>query len=115
MSAAAIVGGRVSVRATTSDRMPIVGPVPDFAAFETLYSALGQRERKHPNTHMPYVDGLYVSVGHGSHGLSNAPLCGEYLASIIANEMLPLQSKVLECIHPGRFFLRELKRRDYSR
>ena len=115
VNADAIAGGRVSVRATTGDRMPIVGPVPNFAAFETLYSTLGQRERKHPNTHMPYVDGLYVSVGHGSHGLSNAPLCGEYLASIIANEMLPLQSKVLECIHPGRFFLRELKRRDYSR
>ncbi len=115
IDADAITGGRVSVRATTGDRMPIVGPVPDFAAFEIQYSALGQRERKHPNTHMPYVNGLYVSVGHGSHGLSNAPLCGEYLASIIANELLPLQSKALECIHPGRFFLRELKRRDYSR
>ena len=109
-----IVGGRVSVRATTGDRMPIVGPVPDFAKFEKHYSALSQRERKHPSTHLPYVQGLYVSVGHGSHGLSNAPLCGEYLASIIADELLPLQSKVLECVHPGRFFLRELRRRDYS-
>jgi len=115
VAAEAIEGGRVSVRATTGDRMPIVGPVPDFARFEALYSILGQRERKHPNMHMPYVEGLYVSVGHGSHGLSNAPLCGEYLASIIVNELLPLQSKVLECLHPGRFFLRELRRRDYSR
>jgi len=115
IAAEAITGGRVSVRATTGDRMPIVGPVPDFAELEARYSALGQRERKHPDSHMPYVDGLYVSVGHGSHGLSNAPLCGEYLASIIANELLPIQSEVLECIHPGRFFLRELRRRDYSR
>ena len=111
---ATIEGGRVSVRATTRDRMPIAGPVPDFAKFEAHYSTLGQRDRKHPNTHMPYLDGLYVSVGHGSHGLSNAPLCGEYLASIIANEMLPIQNKVIECVHPGRFFLRELRRRDYS-
>jgi tRNA 5-methylaminomethyl-2-thiouridine biosynthesis bifunctional protein len=115
IAAEAIEGGRVSVRATTGDRMPIVGPVPDFTELEAHYSALGQRERKHPDTHMPYVKGLYVSVGHGSHGLSNAPLCGEYLASIIANEMLPLQGDVLECIHPGRFFLRELKRRSFSR
>lgn len=114
IAADAIEGGRVSVRATTSDRMPIVGPVPDFAQFETHYSALGQRERKHPDRQMPYVNGLYVSVGHGSHGLSNAPLCGEYLASIIANELLPVQSKVIECVHPGRFFLRELRRRDYA-
>lgn len=110
----AIAGGRVSVRATTGDRMPIVGPVPDFAKFEAHYCALGQRERNRPNTHMPYADGLYVSVGHGSHGLSNAPLCGEYLASIIANEMLPLPSEVLESVHPGRFFLRKLKRQDFS-
>lgn len=114
ITADAIVGGRVSVRATTSDRMPIVGPVPDFARFEAHYRKLGQRERKKADTHMPYLDGLYVSVGHGSHGLSNAPLCGEYLASIIANEILPLQSKVLECVHPGRFYLRKLKRHDYS-
>lgn len=114
IAAEAIEGGRVSVRATTGDRMPIVGPVPNFTEFEASYSKLGQRSRKHPDTNMPYLNGLYVSVGHGSHGLSNAPLCGEYLASIIANEMLPLQNKVLECVHPGRFFLREIRRRDYS-
>ncbi len=110
----AIEGGRVSIRATTTDRMPIVGPVPDFAAFEALYTSLGQRDRKHPHRGMPNQAGLFVSVGHGSHGLSNAPLCGEYIASLIAQEALPLQRKAAECIHPGRFFLRQLRRRDYK-
>lgn len=114
IAAEAIQGGRVSIRATTSDRMPIVGPVPDFEAFEACYSTLGQRDRKHPNRQLPYQDGLFVSVGHGSHGLSNAPLSAEYLASVIANEALPLQRKVQESIHPGRFFLRDLRRRNYA-
>lgn len=106
----AIAGGRVSIRATTADRMPIVGPVPDFAAFAEQYQELGQRQRQRPDKCAPYLAGLYISVGHGSHGLSNAPLAGEYLASLIAKETLPIQGAVVASIHPARFTMRALKR-----
>lgn len=108
----AVSGGRVSVRGTTRDRMPLVGPVPDLAQFTALYSSLGQTARKHPQVDMPYLAGLYVSIGHGSHGLGNAPLAGEYLASVMCNETLPLQHDVIAALHPARFLLRELRRRD---
>ncbi|MCP5357490.1 MAG: bifunctional tRNA (5-methylaminomethyl-2-thiouridine)(34)-methyltransferase MnmD/FAD-dependent 5-carboxymethylaminomethyl-2-thiouridine(34) oxidoreductase MnmC [Pseudomonadales bacterium] len=109
-----IVDGRVSVRATTRDRMPIVGEVPDFSAFEQLYTRLNQSTRKNPDTPLPVVEGLYVSIGHGSHGLGNAPLAAEYLASLICGEALPLQQELVEVIHPARFLLRELRRRGHA-
>ncbi len=110
----AIRGGRVSIRATSTDRMPMVGPVPDFSEFETLFRSLGQRDRKNPNRTVPTIKGLYLSVSHGSHGLCNTPLSGEYIASLIANELLPIQSAIIKSIHPARFALRTLKRSDFS-
>ncbi len=110
----AIIGGRVSIRATSTDRMPMVGAVPDFARLQTLYEGLGQTLRKNPNRCVPMLDGLYVSVSHGSHGLCNTPLAGEYLASLIANELLPVQSAVSKSLHPARFALRALKRQGFA-
>jgi len=108
-------GGRVSVRAGTGDRMPIVGPVPDFADFENTWLSLLHRERRSPAAPAALLPGLYVSVGHGSHGVSNAPLAGEYLADLITNGMLPLQDSVAQCLHPGRFLLRDLRKRQSRR
>ena len=110
LQAAAITGGRVSVRASTGDRMPMAGPAPDFAALASLYARLGQRDRQTPGQHPPTFPGLYVSVGHGSHGVSNCPLLGEYVASLIANEVSPLQQSLSDCLHPARFMMRELRR-----
>ena len=55
--------GRVGWRATTQDRVPLVGKL---------------------------ADGLYASLGHGARGVTCAPLCAEFLAAMICNEPLPL-------------------------
>jgi len=111
---ASIEGGRASVRATSTDRMPMVGPVPDFAQLQTLYQGSGQDKRKNPGRSVPVQEGLYLSVSHGSHGLCNAPLAGEYIASLIANELLPIQSSVVTALHPARFAMRTLKRQGFA-
>ncbi len=110
LSTAAISGGRVSVRASTGDRMPIAGPVPDLAALTDYYPTLKQWERQAPTRLPACLPGLYISVGHGSHGATNCPLVGEHLASLIDNEVSPLQKSLLDCLHPARFLLRELRR-----
>ncbi|MES3008161.1 MAG: bifunctional tRNA (5-methylaminomethyl-2-thiouridine)(34)-methyltransferase MnmD/FAD-dependent 5-carboxymethylaminomethyl-2-thiouridine(34) oxidoreductase MnmC [Pseudomonadota bacterium] len=110
LSVEALNGGRVSVRASTGDRMPIAGPVPDFAALAALYPTLKQWERQAPTQLPPCLPGLYINVGHGSHGVTNCPLIGEYLASLIGNEVSPLQQPLSDCLHPARFLLRELRR-----
>lgn len=71
-----IVGSRASVRANTPDRLPLVGRLND-------------RE--------------YVSAGHGSHGITAAPLA----ASVIVAQMLglpnPLPRDVLQAVAGDRF------------
>ena len=67
---------RVSVRAATPDRLPLVGQLgPD----------------------------LYASLGHGSRGLTCAPLCGELLASQVCGEPLPLPRDLVARLAPLRF------------
>jgi tRNA 5-methylaminomethyl-2-thiouridine biosynthesis bifunctional protein len=68
---------RKAVRATTPDRLPVVG-------------ALDQ-----PN--------LYALTGLGSRGFCVAPLLGEHLAACILNQPSPLQSTAANRFAPGRF------------
>src|SRR5690606_3115332 len=58
--AAGVAGGRVSVRAGTGDRMPMVGPLRDFDDFERSYLALQHRERRSPPAPAPLLPGLFV-------------------------------------------------------
>ena len=56
------VNGRVGLRATTADRMPMVGAVPDQAFYQSVYSDLhkGKPEYQYPQAR--YLPGLYVNV-----------------------------------------------------
>jgi len=67
---------RVSLRAATPDRLPLVGAL---------------------------APGLYASLGHGSRGLTCAPLCGELLASMVCGEPLPLPEGLVRRLDPLRF------------
>ncbi len=67
--------GRVGWRATTQDRVPLVGKV---------------------------ADGLYASLGHGARGITCAPLCAEFLAAMICDEPLPLGRDWVQRLDPLR-------------
>jgi tRNA 5-methylaminomethyl-2-thiouridine biosynthesis bifunctional protein len=68
--------GRVAWRATTQDRLPLVGQI---------------------------AEGLYVSVGHGSRGIACAPLCAELLVAELCGETLPMAPEWLKRLDPLRF------------
>ena len=63
------LGGRASVRASLPGAMPLVG--------ESL-------------------PGLYVSLGHGTHGLVTAGLSGELIAASVFRQLLPLPRTVVD-------------------
>lgn len=86
------LAGRYGVRATTPDRLPLVGPV----------TAEVQPIRQLP--------GLYINTGHGSRGFVQAPLCAELIAALVSGGSLPLESTVMAALHPARFAVRALKR-----
>jgi len=68
--------GRVSFRAVTPDRLPVVGKI---------------------------AEGVYGAFAYGSRGLVWAALAAEIIAAELEGEPLPLEGKLLDALHPQRF------------
>lgn len=102
--------GRVGFRCATPDYLPIVGPVPQPAAFVEAYAALRSNARAAVTAPGRYWPGLYVNVGHGSRGLCYTPLSAELLAGLINAEYPPLAPPLQRALHPARFIIRDLIR-----
>lgn len=77
--------GRVSVRATTPDRLPLAG-------------AAG-------------LEGLWRIGGLGARGFTVAPLCAEIVASALMGEPAPVEARVAAALDPMRFVRRALRSR----
>jgi tRNA 5-methylaminomethyl-2-thiouridine biosynthesis bifunctional protein len=73
--ASQLSSGRVAWRATTQDRLPLVGKL---------------------------APGLYATLGHGARGMTTAPLCAEFLAAMICDEPLPMGRDWVERLDPTR-------------
>jgi tRNA 5-methylaminomethyl-2-thiouridine biosynthesis bifunctional protein len=104
----AALAGRVGYRASTPDRLPVAGPVPDIDAFRVAYAGLQRNARLPVDRIGPYREGLYVSAGHGSRGLTSAPLCAEAIAAAIAGEPSPLPRRLQRALSPARFLVRRI-------
>lgn len=107
---AQVLLGRVSFRASVIDRRPVIGAVPDVAAFYEDYSDLHHgRKKQYPVG--KYQGGLYIASGFGSRGLTSCPIGGELLAAMINNELLPLPNFIVNSLNPARFIIKKLKAR----
>jgi tRNA 5-methylaminomethyl-2-thiouridine biosynthesis bifunctional protein len=98
-----IKDGRVSFRCTSFDYFPLVGKLLDNA----LLKAKPPRPSAKPES-LPWVNGLYINVAHGSRGFTSAPYCAELLARMICNEPLSMNIKLASLLNPNRFILRKL-------
>ncbi len=104
--------GRAAYRCTTLDHLPIVGPMPEQTTYLRDFAEL---RHGHPWARYPeavYQPGLYALTGLGARGLVSAPIAAEVLASMIAGEPWPLERDLVTALHPGRFLVRDLKRRE---
>ncbi|MEH6590463.1 MAG: bifunctional tRNA (5-methylaminomethyl-2-thiouridine)(34)-methyltransferase MnmD/FAD-dependent 5-carboxymethylaminomethyl-2-thiouridine(34) oxidoreductase MnmC [Halioglobus sp.] len=106
----ASLSGRVGFRCATPDYLPIAGPVPDYDGFLQTYRGLRKNAKRAIPVPGPYIDGLYVSTGHGSRGLTSTPLAAELIAATICNEALPLSTELHRAVSPGRFIIRDISR-----
>ncbi|MGE3929471.1 MAG: FAD-dependent 5-carboxymethylaminomethyl-2-thiouridine(34) oxidoreductase MnmC [Hyphomonadaceae bacterium] len=98
---------RAALRATTPDRMPIAGALPDAPAW--LAANADVRRGAAPHAH-PMHPGVYVLGGLGARGLTLAPLLGETVAAAMFDEPHILSNTSLRAIAPARFLHRALKR-----
>lgn len=73
-----VAGQRASVRCTTKDHFPIVGALPD-------------------------TSNVYVSCGHGSHGVISSLAGAHLLADMILDRPRSLARATIHCLAPKRF------------
>lgn len=106
----ATLDGRVSMRCTSPDYLPLLGPLAARDAFVARYRELARDASLQPADAAPWVPGVYVNTAHGSRGMVSAPLAGEVLAAQITGEPAPLPSSLLDALNPNRFLLRDLIR-----
>lgn len=74
----AALPGRVSQRPITSDRLPLVGPLPDSS-------------------------GLWLLSGYGARGLVWGQLCAEILACHMNAEPMPVEAAMVKALLPARY------------
>lgn len=103
---------RVAYRCTSTDYLPLVGPLVDPERFASVYAPLSKDSRWRSQAPCPWLTGLYLNTAHGSRGLITAPLSGELLAAWIEHEALPLPSDLAYATLPVRYALRRLIRRE---
>ncbi|MDP1603805.1 MAG: bifunctional tRNA (5-methylaminomethyl-2-thiouridine)(34)-methyltransferase MnmD/FAD-dependent 5-carboxymethylaminomethyl-2-thiouridine(34) oxidoreductase MnmC [Legionella sp.] len=103
-----VIGNWQGVRGATPDYLPLVGPVPDAAAFLKTFSPLATDSRRWLPYSGNYYPGLYVCAGFGSRGLTTAPLCAEWLASVINNEPDFLPRRLEQALSPSRFLVKRI-------
>lgn len=105
-----IQSSHAGVRATTFDRWPIVGPLPDLEFFQREYADLqmGKQYKAYPQAH--YQQGVYILSGLGSRGLASAAYCANLLAHMVHGSPPPAPTKRLHAMHPARFLVRDLKK-----
>ncbi|MEL7454476.1 MAG: FAD-dependent oxidoreductase, partial [Pseudomonadota bacterium] len=108
-SAPGDVRSRASVRATTPDRLPFVGPAPDYAACIERFA--GVRQGRVPTDAPAYLEGIYLMGGLGSRGFTFAPWLADELCAQICGGASAMPRSVGKLISPMRFIFRKLKRR----
>ncbi len=103
--------GRASLRAATPDRQPVSGPLALPGDLAATYAHLRTDAKRLDGDPPPYRSGIFVLGGLGSRGLVTAPLLAELLTAQIFGEPWPTTIDTAIAVHPNRFAIRALKRR----
>ena len=96
------------VRATTPDRLPLVGPLSDASACNDIYADLHHGRKLSDYPALPIQPGIFVLGGLGSRGIVTAPFTAHLLADYMAGGKRIAEWTSL--INPARFQIRRLKR-----
>lgn len=105
----ATITSRAGVRATTADRLPLIGWLPDAQALsENRQTLERQAWAIAPDAYA--MPGLFVAGGFGSRGFTWAPWAADILTAILFHDPLPVRKEALKMIVPNRQILRTLKR-----
>lgn len=99
------VQGRVAWRATTPDRLPLIGAVPDAHA---TVRTRGEQVRLLPRLRDEH-GGLYLLAGLGSRGIGWTALAARLLASWVTGAPCPVEADLRDALDPARFQARRTR------
>ena len=102
------ITSRAGVRATTPDRLPLIGRLPEAGKAREIFE--GVRHGRPAQADAPLHETLLISGGFGSRGFTWGPWAGEILAAQLLGEPAPASEGALQAISPMRQILRDLKR-----
>jgi tRNA 5-methylaminomethyl-2-thiouridine biosynthesis bifunctional protein len=99
--------GRVGWRATTPDRLPLVGALPWHPdRWAAQPPARAEQVRMLPRERSEH-GGLYLIGGLGSRGLTWSMLAGELLAHWVCGTPCPVEAELRDALDPARFLARQ--------
>lgn len=99
--------GRVGWRATTPDRLPLVGALPWHPdRWAAQPPARAEQVRMLPRERSEH-GGLYLIGGLGSRGLTWSMLAGDLLAHWVCSTPCPVEAELRDALDPARFLARQ--------
>ena len=102
------VASRAGIRATTADRLPLIGAVPEHDTFLGTFEPL--RKGRPVNADAPLLDRIFLVTGFGARGFTWGPWAGSILAARLCGAPAPAGRAALKAVAPARLLLRALKR-----
>lgn len=93
--------GRTAWRSSSTDRLPVIGAVPD--------ADLPEARLDHPRL-VPRLPGLFVFTALGSRGITWSALGAQVLASWVTGAPAPVEASLLDAVDPARFVSRRVRR-----
>ena len=105
-----IVSDRIGFRASTPDKLPLIGPLSEEAFSQENYQ---HALKGAAFTNLPPLQvktGEWVLMGMGSRGIPFSSLGAEILASLMTGMPLPIETDLFHHLHPVRFTIRALKK-----
>lgn len=104
---------RVGVRMVTRDHFPMSGCLPDYEKLAQMQRPVLNKRKSYveqywKDAQAPVIEGLYVLGALGSRGLCSGPLAAEVLASLLCNEVPPVNHELLKKLNPNRIWIRKL-------
>ena len=99
---------RASVRATTPDRLPLIGAIPDYEKYVETF--LSYSNGTLPRADAPLIKGWYISSGFGTRGFTWGPWAASILTAQILGRPYPATESTLQAVSPARQILKRIKK-----
>lgn len=101
------IQGHSAYRANTYDHLPLVGPVVDIPAYQAAIQGRCHQADSLPNLRSLLKPNLWMSIGHGSHGLTSSFLAARLIRQQLLNQATDCSVQLQQAVHPARAIFRQ--------